>query len=300
VKENRYYGPIVGVDIYRTDVVVRRRGFSKDAPEGTRGKVTEFSAKSRKRLAFVASNTAVRFRTMVTLTYPGEWSTDGRRVKKDLRRFLSFMQRISCRCSYLWFLEFQARGAPHIHILTDYPLPGKRVAIKSYRLHIARRWYEIVGSGDSRHLRAGTRVERLRVKDGGARYAVKYAYKMKQKLVPEGYQECGRFWGHTRDVAPKPRRSVRCTEDDVRGVLEGWEYKPGEETPVWRVLYNQAPHFQEYLETGFAKREENEYNGAKRHLVKAPSKSQAKGGDTDELLFSNDARCVWAGDKQAT
>lgn len=275
-----YYGPIVGVEIYKNDVVVKRRGLRTIPPEATRGKVKEFSKASRQKLAFVASNSPVTFRTMITLTYPAEWPHDGQRVKKDLRRFLTWMQRVSLHCEYLWFLEFQQRGAPHVHILTDYPLPRKRGDLKSYRLHLARKWFEICDTGDHKHLLAGTSTERLRSAEGGARYAVKYAQKMRQKTVPEGYQDCGRFWGHTRAVKPEPKQTLRCTEDDVRGALEGWKYEPPPQQPVWKVLYNQAEWFEEYVKGTIAKHPDLGYTAGNQQsengLPTAPPKALTK------------------------
>lgn len=277
----RYYGQIVGIEIYERDVVVKRQGYSHAPPDVVRGKVKEFSKASRQRLAFVASNTSVTFRTMVTLTYPNEWPHDGKRVKRDLRRFLTWMQKVSSKCEYLWFLEFQQRGAPHVHILTDYPLPRKKGPLKSYRLHLARKWFEICDTGDHKHLLAGTACERLRSPQGGAHYAVKYAQKMRQKTVPEGYQDCGRFWGHTKAVKPSPTEVYRCTEDDVRGALEGWKYEPPLHVPIWHTLYNQAEWFREYSKGTIAKHPDLEYTVAEPQRPTAPPKAGTQGVDHD-------------------
>jgi hypothetical protein len=228
-------------------------------------------------LAFVANNTDVTFRTMITLTYPAEYPGDGAAVKKHLQRFLKWIKKETNGCQYLWFLEFQDRGAPHIHILITYPVPKYRRHRVLWYARIATRWYQIVDSGDTNHRKAGTRTEALRSPEGGSHYAVKYAYKMRQKKVPEGYQRCGRFWGHSKGVAPKKRESFRMTEDDVRGVLEGWKYEPPDEMPVWRVLFDQAMYFREYHESGIARTPEVEYNGSKTHLPKAPPKDKSKG-----------------------
>lgn len=271
-----YYGPIVGVELYKTDVVVKRQGLNHTPPETTRSQVTTFSQKSRRRLAFVASNTDVVFRTMVTLTYPQEYPSDGTTVKGHLRRFLTWLQKETGGCDYLWFLEFQARGAPHFHVLTDWPMPKDRGNRVLWYAKIAKRWFDICDTGDLKHLQAGTRTETLRTSEGGARYAVKYAQKMKQKAVPPEYQNVGRFWGHTTKVKPTPKQVFRCTEDDVRGALEGWKYEPPPHQPVWRVLYNQAEWFREYTQGTIAKHPDSEYTGAKhqfdRSLPAAPPK----------------------------
>lgn len=288
----RYYGQIVGIEIYKNDVVVRRNGLSKTPPETLRGKVTEFSKASRKRLAFVASNTTVPLRTMVTLTYPAEYPSNGQIVKGHLRTFLTWLQKETGGCEYLWFLEFQARGAPHFHILTDWPMPRDRGNKVLWYARIAKKWYTIVDSGDLKHLQAGTRTETLRSQDGGARYAVKYAQKMRQKAVPPEYQDVGRFWGHTRAVKPEPQETHRCTEDDVRGMLEGWKYEPPSHVPVWRVLYNQAEWAREYAKGTIAKHPDLGYTGRGDQLENlppaAPPKGRTKENDDDGDLSTPD------------
>jgi len=276
----RYYGQIVAIEIYKQDVVVKREGLNKTPPPSTRGKVTEFSQASRKRLAFVASNTPVQLRTMITLTYPAEYPSDGKAVKLQLRQFLDWLSKETGGCEYLWFLEFQARGAPHFHILTDWPLPRDRDHKVMWYARIAQKWYEIVDSGDFKHRLAGTRTETLRSADGGARYAVKYAQKMRQKHVPENYQNVGRFWGHTRAVKPTPLETHRATEDDVRGMLEGWKYEPPAHVPVWRVLYNQAGWATEYINGAVDKRPKSGYTGRDAQLGDSLPQAPPKGQNT--------------------
>jgi len=251
VKTRYYVPPIVGVLRYKSDAVVVRARRPARAVFSPRSPVAEFSLQSRRRLAFVAANTDVVFKTMVTLTYPREYPSDGVLVKTQLKTFLKFARRQlfaqangAMESEYLWFLEFQARGAPHIHLLLAAELPRQFYLVRELRDRIAAAWYRIVGSDDERHLRAGTRCERIRVKDGGIRYAVKYAYKMRQKKVPLEYQNVGRFWGHSRGVKPTVREVVPCLEDDVRGVLETWPYKPAVDRPVYRVLYGASSLFE--------------------------------------------------------
>lgn len=242
----RYVGPIIGVEVYRNDVVVLRSGQSPGVEDFTRGVITEFSRKSRQRLAFIAANTSIRFLTMYTLTYPRAFPGNGRDVKRHLRSFLAQLAR-DCRLgSYLWCLEFQRRGAPHIHLWTSCAWPKSRLAQKALMAHTSRCWYRIVGSEDPAHLLAGTRVERVRLRDGAARYAVKEMSKMHQKNVPADFQDVGRFYGYSRDVPPEPICELSCTEDDVRGTLEGWRYAPKPDRMVWKVLYGVSDRFLEH------------------------------------------------------
>lgn len=228
--------PIIGFELYRQDVVVLRQGRAGRPVDWTRADVTEFSTASRKRLAFVASNTDVRFTTMITLTYPREFPCDGLVVKRNFAAFRGATMRRWDKPSYLWFLEFQRRGAPHIHILLDI-----RLCSRNDPRWLSATWYRICATGDERHLRAGTRIERIRLPEGARHYVVKEASKMYQKVVPESYQNVGRFWGCSRDVPPHPKGKVHCTEDDLVGALEqsGWRWLRGEKIN-WSVLYNAS------------------------------------------------------------
>ena len=135
------------------------------------------------------------YTVMATLTYPGEFPGDGRTVKRHLDAFVKRAFRyidadgdwaLQPR-SIFWFLEFQQRGAPHFHLFLNFPIP---------RQIVAQWWFEIVTSGDERHLLAGTRIEALyHGRYGTISYATKYAAKLEQKEVPPNFVNCGRFWG---------------------------------------------------------------------------------------------------------
>jgi hypothetical protein len=159
-----------------------------------RDAIVGFSVGASTRMRRYLRECLAEYDTMVTLTYPGFFSTDGVEVKNHLRRFLQEVRReymrrgkdVSMHSSF-WFLEFQARGAPHFHIFTTWA-PDKD--------WVARTWYRIVNSEDIRHLQAGTRTEYLsKGRAGTISYASKYAAKQEQKEVPPGFENVGRFWG---------------------------------------------------------------------------------------------------------
>jgi hypothetical protein len=208
-------------------------GYGDFVPDCGKTAINEFTRDSRRRLAFVASNTGVAFVVMVTLTYPADFPADGLIVKQHFKRFKdSLLRRYSA--DYLWCLEFQKRGAPHYHILIDNPGP------LDDRLWVSRRWFDVVGSGDHKHLLAGTRVERLRSKEGGKRYVVKYASKMRQKKVPDGYANVGRFWGHSRNVKPIPIGEIELGGyAAVRKLIVKWDRAKKIKLPL-TTLYNAS------------------------------------------------------------
>lgn len=161
-----------------------------------RSTISNFSASSRARMRRYLRCSVAEYRNMVTLTYPFTYPKDGRVFKEHLRRFVQECKRFTERelgskqveqYSIFWFLEFQRRGAAHFHLFTTHNYP------KDW---IASTWFRIVGSEDERHLRAGTRIEKIRSgRRGISAYATKYAAKMDQKEAPDWVVNAGRFWG---------------------------------------------------------------------------------------------------------
>lgn len=233
--------PIVGLVVYSSDTVVQRaRQKTNPKPKPKRGEIVEFSDNARKRLAFVASNTDVNFQSMVTLTYPSEFPCDGKVVKRHLYQFLAWLKQLMPGVNYLWFLEFQKRGAPHVHMLLDRQPASYGGTWPSFQFAVANTWYNLVGSHDVRHLRAGTRSERLRTPEGGKHYAVKYAQKMAQKKVPDTMHNVGRFYGYSYPVRPKAKAVIPATWQQVREILGDWKYLPDNEDDLNRVLFNTS------------------------------------------------------------
>lgn len=151
---------------------------------------------------------------MITLTYPDDYPTDGKLVKTHLDKFKRWIKYKGIKG--FWFLEFQKRGAPHFHLYVDKAVkPGE----------LSKYWYELVASGDIRHLSAGTQIKQMRETHALAAYAQKYAAKADQKEVPEIYQNVGRFWGRFGGVAVQERVVIT---GDTRG---GGGEKVGGELP---------------------------------------------------------------------
>jgi hypothetical protein len=94
---------------------------------------------------------------MLTLTMPGQhwerYAPTGAAFKRILERFWSRWARRWGRVQCVWKLEFQDRGAPHVHIYAAIP------AGRHFREWLSRTWWECVGSGQLSHLRAGTGVD---------------------------------------------------------------------------------------------------------------------------------------------
>jgi hypothetical protein len=170
---------------------------------GNRGEISGFSPRSGSRMRRYLRTCAANYRVFVTLLYPAEYPHHGSVCKRHLDVLVKRIARMDSGendepLSVFWFLEFQQRGAPHFHLFVNRTIKKEVLAVW---------WYSIVGSGDEKHLLAGTRIEWIR----GGRYATtcyasKYAAKQEQKVVPPSFDLVGRFWGVYGD-----RRAMSAT-----------------------------------------------------------------------------------------
>jgi hypothetical protein len=200
-----------------------------------------------------------RLPAMLTLTYPGDWLTvapNGKAVKshlKTLRKRYRRAWREDLAC--VWKLEFQRRGAPHIHMLI---VPPHGVAEHhSFRQWISTAWADVVNHPDptehARHVLAGTGIDwtqGLRSTDPKrvAVYFTKhgaFAAKEYQHCVPQAWQTKGRgpgrFWGYW--VLRPARAGVQVLPAvglTVGRLLRRWARAQGTTRQTTRMRVNQT------------------------------------------------------------
>ncbi len=205
-------------------VTVSRRSLTDIAPGPTGRVITSWSRKSRSamcrtfaELDYTPLVESGRIPAMVTFTYPGDWEVvapDGASVKRHMVLWRKRFQReYGEPPRYVWKLEFQRRGAPHIHLWMTPPLsPGKSGL--PFATWLSETWADIVDHPDDeqklRHRLAGTAIDilsGLRACDPKrlAIYFTKHSSpntlgnKEYQHIVPEQWQQPGkgpgRFWG---------------------------------------------------------------------------------------------------------
>ena len=122
-----------------------------------------------------------------TLTYHDNWEQfTGKDCKKHWDTLLKRIRRKYPDIYGLWFFEFQKRGAPHFHFLTNHYIDSS---------WLRRNWNDIVDPENAVHMRYGADSQKLRKPHAAGAYAAKYTAKSEQKQVPEGFQDVGRFWG---------------------------------------------------------------------------------------------------------
>ena len=201
-----------------------RRSPTENNHGPTGGVITEWSRKSRSAMCRTFAELdysplveSGRVPAMVTLTYPGDWEVvapDGVSVKRHMVLWRKRFQReYGEPARYIWKLEFQRRGAPHIHLWMTPPiLPGR--SGQGFAQWLSETWTQVVDHPDpvhkARHLLAGTAID---VRNGLkacdpkrlAIYFTKHSSpnlhgdKEYQHIVPELWRQPGRgpgrFWG---------------------------------------------------------------------------------------------------------
>lgn len=214
------------VDRHRFDVAVEedriKSGRNEVDPPGR--SITEWSRKSRAamcrtfaELDYTPLVESGRVPAMITLTYPGDWEVvapDGASVKRHMILWRKRFQReYGEPARYIWKLEFQRRGAPHIHLWMTPPMrPGR--SGRGFAQWLSEVWAQVVDhpapEEKARHRLAGTAID---VRNGLkacdpkrlAIYFTKHSSpnldgdKEYQHIVPELWRRPGRgpgrFWG---------------------------------------------------------------------------------------------------------
>ncbi len=244
---------VSAMTVYKQDVKVKRVCI-REVPPGNngavRGEATEITQKSLDNLRFLALNTDVDMGSIMTLTYPNDFPTDGEAVKKHLNSLLTRLRsRYGEELAYIWVIEFQKRDAPHYHVVLNLDLAKldgtmvkKRRRTGRYTTNIdhenwlAMTWNRIIFNNKywqpdeadkEKGLNAGVAWETIRDKNGGAKYIAKYATKPYQKQIPEAYQNIGRAWGASRNVrkAVKERAVIKLdgvplVDDTIMDLME--------------------------------------------------------------------------------
>jgi hypothetical protein len=138
-------------------------------------------------LCAIPKDQVIRGMLFITLTYPGAWSRNARVWKRDLDAFGKRFRRQYPRGAFVWKLEPQPRRkAPHYHLI----VVGLKFIAKDW---LSRAWYDVVASGDPKHLVAGTQVQLVQSHRGVLAYAAKYTAKRQE--LPADWREPGRWWG---------------------------------------------------------------------------------------------------------
>lgn len=236
--------PAGRLKVYADSVEMSSGKRGRPGPGGMRGACVGFSRSSRRRLirALARVRTENRYSYFVTLTYPGAYSPDWERWKRDLKVWRQRLMRNKLWRDILlggvWRVEFQKRGAPHFHLIiwTSQPLDlsvprspryvfsksGKRRTARrpSFKEWLSESWYVVVNSGDLRHYRAGTQVKALDSRRSIRLYVSKYVAKVpdgQQKIITREVAE-----NYAEDTPEWMKKPYDCIDERDSNQPDGW------------------------------------------------------------------------------
>lgn len=188
---------------------------------GIRGKITEFSRQSRKRMFdMIMKLSCKEIPVFMTLTYPLNFPEDSKDWKRHLDMFFKRLRRAFPGSAAVWKLEPQKRLAPHYHLMVW----GVEVS-REFKVWLSRNWYEVVASGDKKHLNAGTNVEQIRSWCGVKAYAGKKYMGKEIKFADNakkisGWVSPGLWWGvMNRKALPKGKQFFYKVKLDLGAVI---------------------------------------------------------------------------------
>lgn len=199
-------GRLFTVEAYKSGMTSTCRS-CRGCAGGKRGQVQTFSRSSRRRLMAWLNALKPEVKPFfLTLTYSDAYlkNLDPLDWKRTLKAFEARFRRAFPEGAYLWKLEVTDRKSgdnigqlyPHFHLLVFV----KGVSLYAFRAWVKRAWYEAVGTGDQKHLRAGTEVSQVRTRQGIRSYASKgmgqtLSAELAKVIQTAAGQSIGRYWG---------------------------------------------------------------------------------------------------------
>jgi hypothetical protein len=256
---NGHIGPLSPINIYNLHIKHRLDSIITYNPQGQlitlktaftnrvsnvkehkRKSVKGFSARSRKRMMIFLSRThADKLPLFITLTYPAEFPP-ALDTKRHLKAFIKRLKRRYPELGYIWKLEKQKRGAPHYHLFTW------GIHRNLLLCHISEDWYNIVDSGDPKHLLAGTQVSDIIHRNGIMKYCSKYLaveLSKEDKNWQYDLEEMGRCWGKGGNIPMSDQVQFKITRDQAFRILRMLRRRTEQSNQAIRNYFVQSPDF---------------------------------------------------------
>jgi hypothetical protein len=184
---------------------IHRARTCREHERARRGRISQFSDASRKRMLWSLRECVFgwRIKSFCTITYPADFPTDGAEFKLHFKRLMDAMQYRRKGIRLFWFLEFQKRGAPHLHIYSS----------RTIDWEILQQLWDTASNnlGGRSWVNPPTPSQVKRP----WKYALKYSAKLEQKTVPDFIANPGRFWGW-RNRPPAIAAKISTYWEDVR------------------------------------------------------------------------------------
>jgi hypothetical protein len=203
-----------------------------------RGKIYEYNPRTAFRLSLHLSEYFDLYINEITVTYPAEFPTNGEIVRRHRHLVISWLKYHGVK-EYTTVLEFQERGAPHIHILVDAWIGKEKLTAA---------WSKIVGQSSM------TYVAKIQDPTKTKTYMASYARKKDQKKVPDGYENVGKWWTSNRSVKPQEIEKIEYnTEKELmrenRNIAR-WRKSVKRKVKKVMWIYNGKTYKQWKIKTG--------------------------------------------------
>lgn len=251
------------VRIYEHSVEVDRpkpEDWTPPDPPEKRGEVTEFSRKSRRRLIqkmMKVESSRLCDPVFLTLTWHKEWKADHDEVQRQLNAFLQAVRRKWEDYEYIWRLEFQKRGAPHIHMILWRPAGSKGLDANDVEKWASETWHRITEEPSAHHKEYGADCRQITSWREASAYVSKYCAKLEKRPQIE---YTGRRWAASQSLPTDPvsshvadlpyihqlrrilRRWISSQDDPPSGFVEALKrdqsyHVGGEAQMFYRLLY---------------------------------------------------------------
>lgn len=217
-----------------------RENKSTTPPERTSGDISSFSPGSRRRLIkkiLKLESSRLTSGAFVTLTYHEDWTTEREDLQQDLNAFLQALRRQYPNAVYIWRLEFQARGAPHFHLMIWRSRGCGEIPLSDLAEWVRDTWTRIAAQGTEAHRKWGTDTARI----SSWREAMGYVSKYVAATGKEGEVEySGRRWGASQSLPTATTCRFHVSESDahiLRRILRKFIGKKlGEDSPLYEHL----------------------------------------------------------------
>lgn len=180
-----------------------RRPADRDKRFYLRGKVQQFSRKSRYRLLKLFARlqySKFSHPVFVTLTYHFAYTKATNIHRQHLNSFLVAVRRRFPKMGYIWRLEPQKRGAPHFHLLFFSTQVVNPLTLTHNQSWLNHTWHRIADPESVAHLEHGCKIKVVYDRKHAFYYVSKYCGKVQEGVDDELE---GRRWGASRNLPVK-------------------------------------------------------------------------------------------------
>lgn len=162
--------------------------------------IQSFSYKSR--LNLIKTLAKVRFSKyqtvrFVTLTYHGDWNTNQQLVANEFSRFRRDLLTFYPNCHWIWRVELQKRGAPHLHLIFVSQENNRHFELDKMKQNITAIWFRHKRCNCEHCEQYAVDVKRVTSNKAVASYVCKYTAKT---VITNKTVWTKRHWGTTYNL----------------------------------------------------------------------------------------------------